>query len=86
LSLANVLSVGAMRAVQARGLRIGRDLSFAGFDEFPGAEFSHPPVTVIAQPIAAMAAACLRMATHDKPRVDEKTALNGQLKWRGSVC
>ncbi|MBK8022551.1 MAG: LacI family DNA-binding transcriptional regulator [Chloroflexi bacterium] len=45
------MAFGAMRAVQARGLVVGKDIAVVGFDDIPMARFSHPPLTTIAQPI-----------------------------------
>ncbi len=47
----DLMALGAMSAVQERGLRVGQDIAIAGFDDIPAAEFSHPPLTTIRQPI-----------------------------------
>jgi DNA-binding LacI/PurR family transcriptional regulator len=45
------MAFGAMRAIQARGLVVGRDVSVVGFDDIPLARYSHPPLTTLSQPI-----------------------------------
>lgn len=45
------MAFGAMRAIQARGLVVGRDVSVIGFDDIPLARYSHPPLTTLSQPI-----------------------------------
>jgi LacI family transcriptional regulator len=45
------MAFGAMRALQARGLAVGRDISVVGFDDIPLARYSHPPLTTLSQPI-----------------------------------
>jgi LacI family transcriptional regulator len=45
------MALGAMSAAQARGLQIGSDISITGFDDIPAAEYAHPALTTIHQPI-----------------------------------
>jgi LacI family transcriptional regulator len=47
----DLMAFGAMSAAQERGLVVGRDLSITGFDNIPMAEYSHPPLTTVNQPI-----------------------------------
>lgn len=47
----DLMALGAMNAIQAAGLRVGEDVAVAGFDDIPAAEFSHPSLTTIRQPI-----------------------------------
>jgi LacI family transcriptional regulator len=45
------MAFGAIRAIQARGLVVGRDVSVVGFDDIPLARYSHPALTTVSQPI-----------------------------------
>ena len=45
------MAIGAMRAVQARGLMVGADVSVVGFDDIPMARYGNPPLTTLSQPI-----------------------------------
>lgn len=54
ISLNNAMTVGAMRAVRARGLGVPRDLALVGFDDFDWADAFEPRLTVIAQDVDAM--------------------------------
>ncbi|MFZ2423469.1 MAG: substrate-binding domain-containing protein, partial [Anaerolineae bacterium] len=47
----DLMALGAMSAIQERGLVIGRDIAVTGFDDIPMAEHSHPPLTTVHQPI-----------------------------------
>jgi len=47
----DLMAFGAMSAAQERGLVVGRDISITGFDNIPMAEYSHPPLTTVNQPI-----------------------------------
>jgi LacI family transcriptional regulator len=50
----NLATIGAMRAVRARGLRVPVDLSIAGFDDFEWADCFDPRLTLVAQPCEAI--------------------------------
>jgi DNA-binding LacI/PurR family transcriptional regulator len=45
------MALGAMSAVQARNLRVGRDIAVTGFDDISAAEYAHPPLSTVRQPI-----------------------------------
>ena len=47
----DLMAFGAMSAAQELGLEVGKDLSVTGFDDIPMAEFSHPPLTTVFQPV-----------------------------------
>lgn len=48
--VSDVLALGALEAIEARGLRVGRDISLTGFDDVPAAAAAG--LTTIRQPIA----------------------------------
>ena len=47
----DLMALGAMSAIQGRGLEVGKDIAVTGFDDIPMAEHSHPPLTTVHQPI-----------------------------------
>lgn len=47
----DMMAFGVMSAIRERGLRVGVDIGVAGFDDVPDAEYSHPPLTTVHQPI-----------------------------------
>jgi LacI family transcriptional regulator len=47
----DLMALGAMSALQDRGLEVGHDIGVTGFDDIPMAEHSHPPLTTVHQPI-----------------------------------
>jgi LacI family transcriptional regulator len=47
----DLMALGAMSAIQERGLEVGKDIALTGFDDIPMAEHSHPPLTTVRQPI-----------------------------------
>jgi LacI family transcriptional regulator len=54
------LTLGAVIAVNESGLRLGRDISLVGFDAVELARATRPPLTVVSQPVAELAAAAAR--------------------------
>ena len=50
LTCNDVCAFGAMRAVQSRGLQVGRDVSVIGFDDISLADHWQPSLSTIAQP------------------------------------
>lgn len=58
----------AIAASSAEGLAVPDDVAITGFDDLQGAEFSHPPLTTVRQPMHQMGAAAARAiieAVHD---------------------
>ena len=82
------MSLAALHVAEARGLAVPRDLSIISFDNTPVARFSVPPLTAIAQPIAAMtarAAELLIEAKQGKPDPDAPSVLPFELVVRAST-
>jgi len=46
----NLMTIGVLRALRVASLRVPDDVALVGFDDFDWAEFSSPPLTVMAQP------------------------------------
>jgi LacI family transcriptional regulator len=54
-----LMAVGALKGLRAAGRRVPSDVSLVGFDDAPWFDLFDPPLTSVAQPIAAMAAAAV---------------------------
>jgi LacI family transcriptional regulator len=66
----NLMTLGALRALHDRQVRIPHDLAVVGFDEAPWTTLVHPPLSVVAQPtyeVGAQAARLLASASADRP-------------------
>jgi len=45
----DLIAIGALQALNARGLQVPRDVALAGFDDIPMASFVNPPLTTVLQ-------------------------------------
>lgn len=73
----DMLAIGAMNAIAAAGLEVGRELAVTGFDNIPMTEFLHPALTTVQQPVeeAGNLAATALLAQLDDKRVDRQQVL-----------
>ncbi|MEO8393495.1 MAG: LacI family DNA-binding transcriptional regulator [Chloroflexota bacterium] len=60
----DLMALGALSAVQARGLQVGIDISVTGFDGIPAAEYAHPPLTTLHQPIYEIGRRLVALLNH----------------------
>jgi alanine racemase len=56
----DLMALGAIRAVHARGLSVPGDVSVVGYDDSPLMAFTDPPLTTVRQQITAMSNAAVR--------------------------
>lgn len=54
-----LMAVGALKGLRAAGVRVPQDVSLVGFDDAPWFDLFDPPLTSVAQPIAALASAAV---------------------------
>src|SRR5260370_28860221 len=47
----DLMAMGALRGIAARGLRVPEDVAVVGFDDIPLAMYTEPPLTTVQQPI-----------------------------------
>ena len=57
----DMTAIGLMGAAREAGLSLPRDLAVVGFDDIVFAQFAHPPLTTIAQPIAGLGQGAMEM-------------------------
>ena len=85
----NMATIGAMRAIRARGLSVPCDISIAGFDDFEWSDCFEPRLTLVAQPCEEIGrrAAFLLMERIAAPFGAPRTVrLNATLKTRDSCA
>lgn len=85
----NLMVVGALKVIRARGLRIPEAISVIGFDDLDLGALLDPPLTVIDRPTLAQGAAAgrLMLARLDQPeRPCESLTLPVELVVRGSTA
>lgn len=56
----NLMALGVLDAVRARGLRIPEDIGLAAFDDIPWFVHTDPPITAVAQPTRELGRAAVR--------------------------
>ncbi|MEU9557161.1 LacI family DNA-binding transcriptional regulator [Streptomyces fumanus] len=81
----NLMALGALDAVRARGLRVPEDIALAAFDDIPWFVHTDPPVTAIAQPTGELGRAAVRaLIDRIEGRRPESVALPARLVVRRS--
>ena len=87
----DVSALGAIRALFEAGLRVPDDVSVVGFDDIQHAEFQHPGLTTIRQPLREMGRTAAEMvlrrvsdASHGRPV--REIVLEPELIVRESTC
>lgn len=58
---ADILAVGACRAILEAGLKIPEDISVVGYDGIAAGKFYHPAITTIVQPVKEMAKTTIKL-------------------------
>ena len=73
----DLLALGAMRAVQERGLTVGRDISVTGFDDILLSEYANPALTTVHQPASEMGSLVAQMLLNliDGKPIEEKQVI-----------
>lgn len=71
----NFMTIGVLRALAERGLRVPEDVALVGFDDFDWADLLAPRLTVVAQPTGELGrrAVELLLARLDDPRRPART-------------
>jgi LacI family transcriptional regulator len=81
----NLMALGALDAVRARGLRVPDDLALAAFDDIRWFVHTDPPVTAIAQPTGDLGRAAVRaLVDRIEGRMPESVTLPARLVVRRS--
>ncbi len=82
------IAIGAINAAAAAGLTVGSDIAITGYDDIPMAQFLHPPLTTVRQPIAAVGTEVINMLFNQlqgKPIAQKGVLLRPELIVRASA-
>lgn len=81
----NLMALGALDAIRARGLRVPDDIAVAAFDDIPWFVHTDPPITAIAQRTKDLGRAAVRaLVDRIEGRVPESVTLPAHLVVRRS--
>lgn len=83
------MAIGALKCIREKGLRVPEDISLAGFDDIPMADYCDPPLTTISQPAEAFgekAVEMLIMLIDKKPIPERHVVLPFELTRRKSAA
>jgi LacI family transcriptional regulator len=83
------MALAALELARGRGLDVPGDLSLVSFDDTPIARFSHPPLTAVVQPIAAVTARAVELIIAQRSGravPDEPVVVPASLTVRGSTA
>lgn len=81
----NLMVLGALDEIRARGLRVPDDVALAAFDDVPWFVHTDPPITAIAQPTGELGRAAVRALTDlVEGRTAESVILSARLVTRRS--
>jgi DNA-binding LacI/PurR family transcriptional regulator len=85
----DLMAIGFIRALTAKGARIPRDVSVVGFDNIFAADLVTPPLTTVAAPLHAMGLTAVRnllaIVRGAQPRAQEPVSLPARLVVRAST-
>jgi DNA-binding LacI/PurR family transcriptional regulator len=81
----DLTAVGLMDAARRAGLALPGDLAVVGFDDIPFAQFCHPTLTTVAQPIAELGATALELVLALLPGGEEATPPGSGLTLQGHL-
>lgn len=86
----DLVAIGLMRDLQARGVRVPEDISIIGFDDIFAARLVSPPLTTVAAPLRALGTTAVRnllaIIRGAKARSPEAFVLPTRLVVRGSTA
>lgn len=88
VALNDTQAIGAVHAVRAHGLEVGRDISVIGFDDAPMSQYLLPPMTTVRQPIRAAGRKCVEILVallKGDPPQESQVLLQPQLIVRAST-
>jgi DNA-binding LacI/PurR family transcriptional regulator len=87
VAVSDLMALGVMRTLRHAGLRPGEDVAVVGYDDIPTAQYLHPPLSSVRQPIAEVGERIVEMLLgiiHDEPPEERHVLLKPELIVRAS--
>lgn len=84
----DLIAMGLMAAMKARGLRIPKDVGVVGFDDISIAAFADPPLTTIAQDMQQLGRSCFQALLNrmeNRSRTPQEIIVRARILLRDSV-
>jgi DNA-binding LacI/PurR family transcriptional regulator len=88
MALNDMMAIGAIRAAQSKGLRVGVDIAIAGFDDMPAVQYLTPSLTSVRQPIREVGQQVISMLVNilnETPLAAKQILIPPQLVIRAST-
>ncbi len=88
VAASDTMAAGALTALRSAGRRVPDDVAVVGFDDFPLAEHTDPPLTTVRQPLEEIGRAMVRLLREEmeQPEVAWRhVILRTRLVVRGSA-
>jgi DNA-binding LacI/PurR family transcriptional regulator len=84
----DMTALGALRAIDSRSLTVPGDISLTGFDDLPVAQYTHPPLTTVRQPMEQMGRRAMEILHEllNGKKPDRDTRYQGELIVRQSTA
>ncbi|QDZ08748.1 LacI family DNA-binding transcriptional regulator [Sphingomonas panacisoli] len=82
------MALATLEYARERGIEVPTDLSLVSFDDTPIVRFTHPPLTAIVQPIAAVSARAVELIIADQAgaeKIDEPIVVPATIVLRAST-
>ena len=83
-AISDLQAIGILRALHEAGVRVPEDVAIVSFDGTSESEYSWPALTVVRQPIAAMARAAVAAVLNPSQATAEHNTFNTDLVIRRS--
>ncbi len=79
LAFNDLSAIGAIRALQDKGLRVPEDVSVVGFDDITGAAYHNPRLTTIRQPLHTMGRCAAELLMGQLRKGEEQGAAHAEI-------
>ena len=85
--MSDVMAIGAIRALNDRGIRVPEDVSVMGFDGLPISDFTQPRLSTVCQDAALLAQRSIEILLEhiENPQAPRYETIDVSIKLRESI-